>query len=124
MSANKRKDTFPELELRRLLRENGLKGYRLQCDVPGRPDISYPGKKVAIFVNGCYWHRCPKCNLPLPKNNTAFWEEKFHKNIERDIKKVTLLESSGWRVMTIWECELKKNPDLVIKNIISVIKNR
>jgi len=122
MSANKRRDTSPELELRRLLRKNGVGGYRLHCDVPGRPDISYPGKRVAIFVNGCYWHRCPKCDLPLPKNNTAFWEEKFRKNVERDGIKIASLESSGWTVITVWECELKNNPDLVIETILSIVK--
>ena len=65
MSANKAKNTKPEIALRKALWSEGYKGYRLNWkNVPGRPDIAYPGKKIAIFVNGCYWHRCPKCDLP------------------------------------------------------------
>lgn len=124
MSANRYKDTSPELELRRLLRKGGLGGYRLHYDAPGRPDISYPGKKIALFMNGCYWHRCPYCNLPLPKTNTAFWENKFRKNVERDARKIAALESSGWIVIIVWECNLKKSPELVMERIAPIIKNR
>lgn len=108
MQGNKRRDTKPELKVRKLLREIGYPGYRLQWKkVPGRPDIAYPGKKIAIFVNGCFWHRCPKCDLPIPKSNQGFWIEKFKRNIERDQRKIDELESMGWSVFVIWECELK-----------------
>jgi DNA mismatch endonuclease (patch repair protein) len=108
MQGNKRRDTRPELEMRRLLREAGFPGYRLQWKkVPGRPDIAYPGRKVAIFVNGCFWHRCPRCNLPLPKSNREFWEAKFKRNVERDRRKIEELEALGWKVLVVWECELK-----------------
>lgn len=108
MQGNKRRDTKPELIVRGLLREIGHSGYRLQWKkVPGRPDIAYPGKKIAIFVNGCFWHRCPKCDLPLPKSNQDFWKAKFRRNIERDQRKINELEAQGWTVHVIWECELK-----------------
>ena len=123
MSANKRKNTTPELILRKMLRESGCSGYRLQWDVPGHPDIAYPGRKIAIFVNGCYWHRCPSCNLPLPKNNTVFWEDKFKRNIERDAKKIYTLESEGWNVITIWECEIKFKK-IAIESLITLLKDR
>lgn len=88
MKSNKGKGTGPEVILRKALRDAGHPGYRLNWKkVPGRPDIAYPGKKVAIFVNGCFWHRCPKCNLPLPKTHIDFWEQKFKRNIERDRRK-------------------------------------
>lgn len=110
MSSNKGKDTQPELILRRALRAEGIRGYRLHWKkVPGRPDISFPGKKLAIFVNGCFWHRCPVCDLPLPKSNIGFWVEKFSRNKERDKKKIHQLESSGWSVITIWECQIRNN---------------
>lgn len=108
MKANKGKDTGPEQTVRRLLREMGYPGYRLNWKkVPGRPDIAYPGRKIAIFVNGCFWHRCPHCNLPLPKSHTEFWREKFERNVARDEEKTRALEALGWTVITIWECELK-----------------
>ena len=113
MKANKGKDTGPEQSVRRFLREMGHPGYRLNWKkVPGRPDIAYPGRKIAIFVNGCFWHRCPHCNLPLPKSHTEFWREKFERNVARDEEKTLALETLGWTVITIWECELK-DPEAV-----------
>ena len=124
MSSNKAKDTSPELLLRRALRKNGAGGYRLQWDVPGRPDIAYPGRRVAIFVNGCFWHRCPRCNLPLPKSNVDFWRNKFEKNIKRDQNKKELLEESGWKVITVWECEIQSNIKSITDTILTVLDEK
>lgn len=111
MKANKGRNTKPELQVRMILRDIGFPGYRLDWKkVPGRPDIAYPGRRIAIFVNGCFWHRCPRCNLPLPKTHTEFWQEKFTRNIRHDREVRETLESLGWTVITIWECELK-DPD-------------
>ena len=119
MSANKAKNTKPEITLRKALWYEGHKGYRLNWKkVPGRPDIAYPGKKIAIFVNGCYWHRCPKCNLPLPKTNTDFWKEKFDKNVKRDKKKNDELLSLDWIVLVFWECDIQSD----ISNSIQKVK--
>lgn len=122
MRSNKGKDTKPELILRCALRENGLAGYRLQWKVKGRPDIAYPGRKVAIFVNGCFWHRCPRCNLPIPKTHSDFWTAKFERNIERDREVYENLTSEGWTVITIWECEIRDNLPEVISRIADKIK--
>ena len=84
MKGNKRANTKPELLVRQRLRAAGLTGYRLEWKVPGKPDIAFPGRKIAIFVNGCFWHRCPKCNPSQPKRNVEFWEAKFRRNVERD----------------------------------------
>ncbi len=108
MQGNKRSDTKPELLVRKRLREAGLTGYRLQWKVPGRPDVAWPGKKVALLVNGCFWHRCPKCNLPMPKGNVQYWSVKFDTNVERDKRNLRELEALGWKVHVIWECELKR----------------
>lgn len=87
MSANRAKDTRPEIALRKALWRAGGRGYRLHYKrVPGRPDIAFVSKRVAVFVNGCYWHHCPKCNYPLPKTNTAFWQAKFDLNTARDAR--------------------------------------
>lgn len=119
MKGNKAKNTNPELLLRKALWAAGIRGYRLNWKkVPGRPDIAFPGKRIAIFVNGCFWHRCPICDLPLPKSNVEFWTNKFIRNVERDKLKIQRLEELGWNVLTIWECQIKKDIDtqvLIVK---------
>jgi DNA mismatch endonuclease (patch repair protein) len=115
MQANRGKNTRPELELRRLLREAGYPGYRLHWKkAPGRPDIAYPGRRVAVFVNGCYWHRCPHCRPPLPKSHPEFWSAKFAANQERDARKTAELEAAGWVVVTVWECRVHEDVSSVI----------
>ncbi len=110
MSANRAKDTKPELELRHEMRCQGLRGYRLHAmGVPGRPDVTFGKAKVAVFVHGCFWHRCPRCRLPLPKTHTEWWRAKFDRNHKRDMAKELALVSAGWRVITIWECEIKED---------------
>ena len=108
MQGNKRANTKPELLMRGRLRAAGLGGYRLQWKVAGHPDIAWPGKKVCVFVNGCFWHRCPHCKLSTPKKNVEYWTAKFERNVERDRENVAALEADGWRVHVVWECELKK----------------
>ena len=120
MSANKGKNTKPELMLRKALFTNGIRGYRLHWKkAPGRPDISWPGRKIAVFVNGCYWHRCPHCDLPLPKSNTEWWKEKFGKNVTRDQRKLQELKDADWKVITIWECKIRKE----IASCVDRVKN-
>ena len=109
MQGNKRTNTKPELLVRERLRKAGLTGYRLQWKVPGHPDIAWPGKRVAIEVRGCFWHRCPHCKPSAPKKNVEYWEAKFARNVERDAENVHKLEEMSWRVHVIWECQLKKN---------------
>jgi DNA mismatch endonuclease (patch repair protein) len=110
MSRNKGKDTKPELLLRKLLWKNGLRGYRVHPkNIPGKPDVCFVSRKIAIFINGCFWHRCPYCNYQLPKHNRQFWKNKFNRNVIRDEEKIRQLKMSKWKVITIWECELKKN---------------
>jgi DNA mismatch endonuclease (patch repair protein) len=108
MSAIKDRDTKPELLLRKALWQEGIRGYRLHWEkVPGRPDIAFPKRRVAIFVNGCFWHRCPYCKPAMPRSHSNFWKEKFKKNIARDKKKIELLQGQKWKVLVIWECEVK-----------------
>lgn len=108
MQANRSKNTRPELLVRQSLRAAGFPGYRLHWKkAPGSPDVCYPGRKVAVFVNGCYWHRCPYCALPLPRTNVEFWSEKFARNRSRDERDQQLLLQDGWTVLVAWECRLK-----------------
>ncbi|MBS1917918.1 MAG: very short patch repair endonuclease [Bacteroidetes bacterium] len=118
MSANKSKNTKPEILFRKTLWKIGKRGYRLNYKkISGRPDIVFVSKKIAIFIHGCFWHRCPICNLPLPINNRKFWQNKFEKNQKRDFNKVQDLKMSGWKVFSFWECELKKDVDKLAKKI-------
>ena len=112
------KNTKPEIILRKALWDSGIRGYRLHWKkAPGKPDIAFPGKKIAIFVNGCYLHRCPHCQPPLPKTHSDFWKNKFEKNVKRDKKKTQELEALGWKVITVWECQIKNELENQLNNI-------
>ena len=78
--------------------------------LPGRPDFVYRRSRVAVFVHGCFWHRCPVDSLPLPRIHAAFWRRKFARNVERDRLNREELESMGWKVFEIWEHEVKTDP--------------
>ena len=109
MQGNKRSDTRPELLVRQRLRQAGLGGYRLQWKVPGRPDVAWPGKKVAVFVNGCFWHRHKGCKMATtPKSNVEYWSIKFERNVQRDKQNLAKLRRQGWKVHVLWECQLSK----------------
>lgn len=103
MSANKNKNTKPELLFRKLLYRNGLKGYRLNYKaLPGSPDIFFPKQKIVIFIDGCFWHGCKKC-YSIPKTNKNFWETKIETNIKRDRLVNIKLQKNNIKVMRIWE---------------------
>lgn len=119
MRGNRSKDTRPELLIRRALRDAGWQGYRIHWSkAPGRPDIAYPGRRVAIFVNGCFWHRCPHCALGEPRTNAAFWSDKFARNIARDARVQDDLAKAGWTVFVIWECEAKTDASAAVDPIL------
>jgi len=108
MLANVGRGTSPELALRKALRAAGLRGYRINHKVEGiRPDLVFTRSRVAVFVHGCFWHRCPDCRYPLPRSNRAFWIAKFRRNRERDRAKRAHLEQSGWRVIEVWEHDVQ-----------------
>ena len=122
MRSNKSKNTSPEIIFRKALWAAGIRGYRLHwAKAPGKPDIAFPGKKIAIFINGCFWHRCPHCKLGMPKNNAEFWAAKFDRNIIRDQEKQSALISAGWQVIVIWECELKNNVEKQLQKVMDII---
>jgi len=125
MSAIKAKNTKPEIDLRKALRKARMAGYRLHwAKAPGRPDIAYPGKKLAIFVHGCFWHRCPYCGPTSPKTHKEFWTEKFRKNQERDKRKIQELERNNWKVFVIWECQINNELPEAIERIKNVFFER
>ena len=115
MSRIKGKDTKPEIILRKKLWDNNLR-YRLKNKLPGRPDIVFPGCMVAIFVDGCFWHKCPQ-HFIMPKTRMEFWREKINKNVDRDLKVNEMLSSKGWRVIRIWEHEVMGGSDKILRKI-------
>jgi len=125
MSLIRAKHTKPEMLLRESLRKIGLSKFRLHNKkLPGRPDISFVAKKIAIFVNGCYWHRCPHCKPSLPKTHKAFWREKFNNNRKRDRTKSKALMTLGWYPITVWECRIKRDPLAAARAILKEIRGK
>lgn len=106
MSRIRGKDTAPELALRKALHALGLR-YTLHAKLPGKPDIALPRYSAVVFVHGCFWHRHRGCKIATtPKTNTAFWREKFDRNVGRDKRVRRQLRAAGWRVFVAWECQL------------------
>ncbi|CDX45353.1 DNA mismatch endonuclease of very short patch repair [Mesorhizobium sp. SOD10] len=107
MSRIRSKDTSPELALRRALHALGLRFRVHYRRLPGTPDIVLPRFQTAVFVHGCFWHRHAGCKVAsIPKSRTAFWQEKFERNVQRDHRNIAALEKLGWNVIVAWECEL------------------
>jgi len=115
MARIKRSDTRPEKIVRSLLHKLGYR-FRIQLKgVPGRPDVAFVKRRVAIMVHGCFWHAhgCPSANLP--KTRAEFWEAKFKANKERDLRLQAAAEAAGWRCLVIWECETKDKAALATR---------
>ena len=112
MKAIKGKDTKPEKVVRSYLFSRGLRYRKNVSSLPATPDIVLKKWKCAVFVNGCFWHGHELCPLfTLPKSNVSFWQNKIERNINRDRENTILLEQSGWRVITVWECEIRNGKD-------------
>lgn len=110
MSRIRGKNTKPEEVVAKYLFSQGFRYRRNVRNLPGTPDIVMKKYKTVIFVSGCFWHAHEGCKyFVLPDNNKKFWEEKLFRNRERDFEKKIQLEKLGWKVITIWECELKKD---------------
>ena len=110
MSRIRGKDTKIEVKVRKYLFSKGFRYRKNVTTLPGKPDIVLPKYKTAIFVHGCYWHRHPGCKYAyMPKTNVEFWEKKFSENIANDEKNRLKLETSGWTVITLWECDIKRD---------------
>lgn len=120
MSRIRGKNTKPEVLLRKALWETGLR-YRLKNKLPGRPDIVFPGRRLAIFVDGCFWHVCPE-HCQMPATNRAFWEKKLSKNMARDKEVNRLLEQEDWRVLRFWEHEVKNDLHGCVKCVLQAFQ--
>lgn len=122
MSRIRSSNTRPEITLRKALWHKGLR-YRIRSKVLGKPDIAFVSSKVAVFVDGCFWHCCPMHSV-RPQTNTRFWVNKLHRNSERDAEVNAKLAKLGWRVLRFWEHEVEDDAEAVASRIASVIKRR
>lgn len=96
-----------EIKMEKLLRLRGAHGYRKQWPIAGKPDFAWPKLRVALFVDGCFWHGCPRCNRPS-KSNTDFWKSKIVSNRRRDRRVSRKLRKDGWSVLRVWECRISE----------------
>ncbi|HET9592380.1 MAG TPA: very short patch repair endonuclease [Solirubrobacterales bacterium] len=122
MAAVKRRDTDPEIRLRKALYAAGLRGWR--CDykrAPGRPDLAWPKRKVAVFVDGAFWHGHPSRHRP--GRSGEYWDKKIEANIARDRRVDQALAEQGWAVLRVWDFEIKKNIDRVVVRIGNLLED-
>ena len=115
MARVRSKDTKPEKALRKALWKSQLR-YRLRPNLPGTPDLAFGGRKVAIFVDGCFWHGCPE-HYTCPVRNAGFWIQKIEQNLRRDRKADQNLAALGWSVIRIWEHEISQDITSVVRRI-------
>ena len=117
MSKIRSKNTKPELLLRKSLWSEGIR-YRLHSKkLPGKPDMVIPKKRVVVFVDGCFWHKCPRC-YKKPASNTEYWTKKIRYNISKDKRINNRLKKTGWKVIRIWEHEIVLNRETYINKIL------
>lgn len=116
------RNTAPEVTLRRHLRSAGFRGYRLHWPVAGRPDVCYPGRRIAIFVHGCFWHGCDKCGKQRPRYNAEFWAAKLQENRARDASSYQKLHEADWTVFVVWECDIAHDTKTAIAPILNALR--
>jgi DNA mismatch endonuclease (patch repair protein) len=125
MSLIRSQHTRPELLVRQAIHRAGYRFRLHRKDLPGKPDLVLPARKLAVFVNGCFWHG-HKCTIGhIPKTNSEFWIKKIQRNRSRDARSILLLRQSGWKVALVWECRLTpKRAPLTIQLLMRVIRSR
>jgi DNA mismatch endonuclease (patch repair protein) len=123
MSRIRAKNTIPETMIRRRLRAAGIKGYRIHTDLNGKPDIVFPRARLVIFVDGCFWHKCPT-DYQEPSTRREFWIKKIGANVARDRVVNDILTGKGWKVLRFWEREVKQSPEKVVATVVHYLEQR
>lgn len=121
MSRIRGRDTQCEVMFRSFAWSKGVRGYRAGGKVPGKPDMYFSRLRLAVFVDGCFWHRCPRCFIK-PQNNKIFWERKIASNVRRDKEISRALKKSGVTVLRIWEHEVRQNPSRCYSKLNALLK--
>lgn len=120
MSRVASKNTAAEIRVRRVAHACGLRFRLHRRDLPGTPDLIFPGRRIAVFVHGCFWHRHADCRKSTnPRSHTEYWTKKFDVNVARDREAVAALEACGWNVHVIWECETK-DPKILLQRLTEI----
>lgn len=122
MARIRSKETEPELALRRSLWKAGLR-YRIHIRVPGRPDIGFVRDRLAVFVDGCFWHSCPKHGV-APKANRSFWRRKLKSNTERDRRAELELAKLGWTFIRFWEHDVEQRLEVCTRKVVATLKRK
>jgi DNA mismatch endonuclease, patch repair protein len=124
MASVKKKHTRPEIVVRRFLHRRGLRFTLHDTRLPGTPDLVLPSRRTVVFVHGCFWHRCPHCAIGSQeiRSNLSYWLPKLERNQARDDKAKAELTAAGWRVLVIWECQIKDEE--LLSKIAASIKRR
>ncbi len=124
MSKIQGKNTKPEELVRKYLFSKGFRYRKNDKRLPGSPDIVLPRYKTVVFINGCFWHKHDNCKyFKIPETNTEFWNKKLNGNVERDKRIISDLKGKGWRVIVVWECELKpKTREKTLNKLCDMIK--
>lgn len=121
MSQIKSRDTKAELSFRRFIWKNNIRGYRLREKLRGKPDLYFPSAKLAVFIDGCFWHRCPRCFVK-PKSKNEYWDGKIAGNTARDKETNKLLRKEGIAVLRFWEHEVRENTEKCYKKVKNKLK--
>jgi|SRR6266850_1951014 len=122
MSRIRGKDTKIEMQLRTAIWSKGLR-YRLHAKLPGTPDLAFPKSKVALFIDGCFWHGCPEHGV-RPKTNRGFWAKKLKQNFARDERTNVELRRTGWKVVRCWEHDVERNLDGLVMRLSRIVNAR
>lgn len=123
MARIRSRNTEPEMIARRFLHALGYR-YRVSTDLPGRPDIVFSGRRVAVFVHGCFWHQHGCDRTVSPSSNRDYWVPKLERNVQRDERVQRELEALGWTSVVIWECVLRGDPAAALKPLMSLLDER
>jgi DNA mismatch endonuclease (patch repair protein) len=115
-------DTSIELAVRQRLWARGLR-YRVRARLPGRPDIVFSRARLAVFIDGCFWHGCDS-HYRAPRTNPSYWAEKVRRNTQRDRHNDELLSMEGWRPLHVWEHEIRQNPEAVVESVVAAVESR
>lgn len=121
MSRIRGRDTSPELNLRQALRASGWRGYRVNVRTPGgKADLAFVSRKIAVFVDGCFWHGCPE-HYVMPKSSRPFWSKKLKENVERDSRQTRELIADGWLVIRVWEHQVRSDGSGLARRIVEAV---